>query len=81
MDCAAILGRKDPNSENDPLTNAEELERKAVFGHLEEPFIVAPYLEARRGNSQLERCPVGDLSVTRSDQFTGERRGLLSQGG
>jgi hypothetical protein len=42
MDDAATLGTKDPNSESDVLTKARELVRKAVFGHLEEPFIVAP---------------------------------------
>jgi len=51
MDYAATLWRKDPNSENGPLINAVELEGEAVFGRLEEPLIVAPWLEARRGNS------------------------------
>jgi hypothetical protein len=42
MDNATTLWTKDPNSESDLLTKAEELESEAVFGHLEEPFIVAP---------------------------------------
>src|SRR5260221_4263506 len=62
---------KDPNNENGPHSNAVELEAKAVFGRLEEPLIVAPNLEARRGNSHVERRPVGDLSGNVSDQLTG----------
>ena len=62
---------KDPNNENGHLFNAVELEAKAVFGRLEEPLIVAPYSEARRGNSHVERRPVGDLSGNVSDQMTG----------
>jgi hypothetical protein len=57
MDCTAILWRKDPKNENDPLTKAGELEREAVFGRLEEPLIVAPILEARRGNSHDGKTP------------------------
>jgi len=71
MDYAATLWMKDPNSESDFLMNAVELEKEAVFGRLEEPLIVAPYLEARRGNSHVERCLVGDLSGKASDQFSG----------
>src|SRR5258708_17451369 len=71
IDDAATLWMKDPNNENGPLTNAVELEAKAVFGRLEEPLIVAPYSEARRGNSHVERRPVGDLSGNVSDQMTG----------
>src|SRR6266487_527412 len=71
MDSAATLGRKDSNSESDLLIKAAELEKEAVFGRLEEPLIVAPYLEARRGNSHVERRPVGDLSGEMSDQFSG----------
>src|SRR6266567_3310666 len=62
---------KDPNNENGHLFNAVELEAKAVFGRLEEPLIVAPYSEARRGISHVERRPVGDLSEKASDQFSG----------
>ncbi len=51
--------------------NAVELDQKAVFGHLEEPLIVAPILEARRGKSHVERCPVGDLSRNLFDQCAG----------
>jgi len=64
--------RKDPKDENGPLTKARELERKAVFGRLEEPLIVAPLPEARRGKSHVERRPLGDLSARVSDQLTGE---------
>ena len=42
MDSATTLWMKDPNSESDLLTNAQELVDEAVFGHLEEPLIVAP---------------------------------------
>ena len=42
MDNATTLWMKDPNSESGLLTNVEELVGEAVFGHLEEPFIVAP---------------------------------------
>jgi hypothetical protein len=52
-----ILGRKDPKSENGILTKALELEPEAVLGRLEEPLIVAPYLEARRGNSHYGETP------------------------
>ena len=62
VDSLATLWRKDPNSENGFLTNAVKLENEAVFGRLEEPLIVAPFSEARRGNSHVERRPVGDLS-------------------
>lgn len=65
------LERKDPRRENDPLTNVEELEGEAVFGRLEEPLIVAPTLEARRGNSHVERRLPGHLSVNASDEFAG----------
>ncbi len=51
------LWRKDPNSENGILTNAVELECEAVFGRLEEPLIVAPFSEARRGNSHCGKTP------------------------
>ncbi len=52
VDDVATLERKDPTSENGLfILNAVELEEKAVFGRLEEPLIVAPGLEARRGNS------------------------------
>lgn len=52
VDDVALLERKDPTSENGLfILNAIELEEKAVFGRLEEPLIVAPDLEARRGNS------------------------------
>jgi hypothetical protein len=51
------LWRKDPESENDLLTKARELESEAVFGRLEEPLIVAPTLEARRGNSHCGKTP------------------------
>jgi transposase len=71
MDSAATLWTKDPNSESEFLINAVELDQEAVFGRLEEPLIVAPELEARRGNSHVERCPVGDLSGKASDQFSG----------
>lgn len=71
MDHPAILWTKDPNSENEFITNVRELVKEAVFGHLEEPLIVAPHLEARRGNSQIGRCPVGDLSTRVSDQSSG----------
>jgi hypothetical protein len=62
---------KDPNNENGHLFNAVELEAKAVFGRLEEPLIVAPYSEARRGISHVGRRPVGDLSEKASDQLRG----------
>jgi hypothetical protein len=42
MDTITTLWMKDPNSESDFLTNVEELVSEAVFGHLEEPLIVAP---------------------------------------
>ncbi len=71
MDSAATLWTKGPNRESDFLINAVELDREAVFGRLEEPLIVAPSLEARRGNFHVERCPVGDLSGKASDQFSG----------
>ncbi len=61
------LWRKDPNSENDSLTNAVKLEEKVVFGRLEEPLIVAPILEARRGNSHHGKTPCCDLSGKASD--------------
>jgi hypothetical protein len=48
---------KDPKNENDLLTKAGELEEEAVLGRLEEPLIVAPLLEARRGNSHLGKTP------------------------
>ncbi len=64
---------KDPKNENDPLTKAGELEEEAVLGRLEEPLIVAPLLEARRGNSHLERRPLGDLSAQASEEFSGGR--------
>jgi len=67
MDYTAILWMKDPNNENGQHSNAVELEAKAVFGRLEEPLIVAPYSEARRGNAHVERRPVGDLSGKASD--------------
>lgn len=66
-----MLRGKDPNSENGIFTNAVELDDEAVFGRLEEPLIVAPYSEARRGNSHVERRPVGDLSGKVSNQMTG----------
>src|SRR6266700_6358465 len=65
------LWRKDRTSENDFLTKAVELEREAVFGRLEEPLIVAPILEARRGNSHCGKMPWCDLSGKASDQFSG----------
>jgi hypothetical protein len=71
MDDTATLWRKDSNNENGPLFNAGELEAKAVFGRLEEPLIVAPDLEARRGNSHVERRPIGDLSGNVFDQLAG----------
>jgi transposase len=71
MDAVATLWRKDPNSENGLLTNAVKLENEAVFGRLEEPLIVAPDMEARRGNSHVERCPVGGLSRKASHQQRG----------
>src|SRR6266700_579509 len=51
------LWRKDRTCENDSLTKAVELEKEAVFGRLEEPLIVAPHLEARRGNSHHGKMP------------------------
>ncbi len=51
------LWRKDSKNENDPLIKAGELEEKAGFGRLEEPLIVAPILEARRGNSHCGKTP------------------------
>ncbi len=51
------LWRKGPKNENGPLTKARELEGEAVFGRLEEPLIVAPNLEARRGNSHCGKTP------------------------
>ena len=57
MDYAVTLWMKDPNNENGPHSNAVELEAKAVFGRLEEPLIVAPYSEARRGNSHCGKTP------------------------
>ncbi len=48
---------KDPNTENGHFTKAIELECKVVFGRLEEPLIVAPFSEARRGNSQNGKTP------------------------
>ncbi len=51
------LWRKDPKSENGSHTNAGELDHEAVFGRLEEPLIVAPILEARRGNSHGGKTP------------------------
>ena len=57
MDSAATLWTKDPNSESEFLINAVELDQEAVFGRLEEPLIVAPELEARRGNSLIEQMP------------------------
>ncbi len=47
-----MLRGKDPTSENGIFTKAVELADEAVFGRLEEPLIVAPDSEARRGNSQ-----------------------------
>ena len=61
------LWRKDPNNENDSLTKAVELEKEAVLGCLEEPLIVAPILEARRGNSHHGKTPWCDLSGKASD--------------
>ena len=58
-------------SENGFFTHAVKLENEAVFGRLEEPLIVAPDVEARRGNSQMERRPVGGLSRKASHQLTG----------
>jgi hypothetical protein len=55
MDSSATLWMKDPNNENGHHINAVELEAKAVFGRLEEPLIVAPYSEACRGISHVER--------------------------
>ena len=49
--------RKDSKNEYDPLIKAGELEKKAVFGRLEDPLIVAPILEARRGNSHGGKTP------------------------
>ncbi len=60
---------KDPTKENGQHSNAVELEVKAVFGCLEEPLIVAPYLEARRGISHVERRHVGDLSEICASYF------------
>jgi hypothetical protein len=71
MDSSATLWMKDHNNENGHHINAVELEAKAVFGRLEEPLIVAPSSEARRGISHVERRPVGDLSEKASDQFSG----------
>ncbi len=51
------LKRKDPKNENESLTKAGELEGEAVFGRLEEALIVAPVLEARRGNSHDGKTP------------------------
>ena len=48
---------KDPNTENGQFTKAIELECKVVFGRLEEPLIVAPLPEARRGNSHCGKTP------------------------
>jgi hypothetical protein len=62
MDSVGTLRRKDPNTENDVNHKAVKLEDEAVFGCLEEPLIVAPIGEARRGKSHVERHPVGDLS-------------------
>jgi transposase len=44
---------------------------KLSLGEWREPLIVAPISEARRGNSYVERRPVGDLSEKASDQFSG----------
>jgi hypothetical protein len=49
----------------------ESLMTKLSSGEWREPLIVAPYSEARRGNSHVERRPVGDLSEKASDQFSG----------
>ncbi len=70
MDSFGTLWRKDPNSENDANSKAVKLEDEAVFGRLEEPLIVAPISEARRGNSHVERRPVGGLSSKVSHQLT-----------
>jgi transposase len=47
------------------------LKPKLSSGEWREPLIVAPSSEARRGNSHVERRPVGDLSGKASDQMTG----------
>ena len=65
------LWRKDRTCENDSLTKAVELEKEAVFGRLEEPLIVAPHLEARRGNSHHGKMPAVIFPGKVSDQFSG----------
>src|SRR6266566_5156600 len=65
------LWRKDRTCENDSLTKAVELEKEAVFGRLEEPLIVAPHLEARRGNSHHGKMPAVIFSGKVSDPFSG----------
>jgi hypothetical protein len=57
MDAVDTLWRKDPKSENDVNSKAVKLEDEAVFGRLEEPLIVAPISEARRGNSHHGKAP------------------------
>ncbi|WP_157506261.1 hypothetical protein [Ktedonobacter racemifer] len=71
MDEVGTLRRKDPDTKNDGNNKAVKLEDEAVFGCLEEPLIVAPIREARRGKSHVERRPVGDLSEQASNQFSG----------
>jgi hypothetical protein len=61
---------KDPNSESDPFAKVEELDDEAVFGHLEEPFIVAPSIGSTERKFSDGRCPVGDLSARVSDPFS-----------
>lgn len=51
------LWEKDPKNENGAHTKARKLEEEAVLGRLEEPLIVAPILEARRGNSHDGKTP------------------------
>ena len=71
MDSVDTLRRKDPNIENAVNSKAIKLEDEAVLRRLEEPLIVAPISEARRGNSHVERRPIGGLSRKLSHQLAG----------
>lgn len=71
------LWRKDPSNENGLLTKARKLEHEAVFGRLEEPLIVAPHVEARRGNSLVEDALLVIFQNQRPTSFQEEQRWKL----
>ena len=50
-------GRKIPRTKTESHTKARKLEEEAALGRLEEPLIVAPILEARRGNYHDGKTP------------------------